>query len=57
MFVAEFNHCFGLSIESNDVICYWIHDDNDKEVLVQFNGIIITLPFIKIHLGNFYEVE
>lgn len=46
-----------LDIEHNETVCYVVHDDDEKEVLVQFNGLIINIPFIKIHIGEFYQVE
>lgn len=57
MFAAEFYTGFGLSIEANDNVCYFVHDDEDSTVLIQFDGIIINLPFVKIHIGSFHLVE
>jgi hypothetical protein len=57
MLVAELTTAFGLSIESNDVNIYYIEDDNGEAVPVQFGGVVIILPFIKIHIGSFDLVE
>jgi hypothetical protein len=57
MMVIEWRHGFGLDIEANDVVCYVVHDEDEKETMVQFSGIIINLPLIKVHIGEFYEVE
>jgi hypothetical protein len=55
--VIEWRLGIGVDIEHNEEVCYFVHDDEEKLTLVQFNGLIINLPFIKIHIGKFYEVE
>jgi hypothetical protein len=59
MIAIELHSCFGLSIEANDVVCYMIREseDSDKVVLIQFDGVIIILPLLKIHIGSFTEIE
>ena len=57
----EFHTGFGLWIEANDENCYIIDviNDDDKDdvsTIVNFNGVIICLPFVKIHIGEFYEI-
>ena len=57
----EFRHGFGFDIESNETNVYHIyaHDDegNMEEMLVQFSGVIILLPFVKIEIGSFYDKD
>lgn len=56
-FVMEIRHGIGIDIEANDVVCYAVHDEDENIHLVQFDGIIINLPLLKIHIGNFYPIE
>lgn len=46
----------GFDIEFNDEICYMAETEDDRDVLITFEGAILLLPFIKIHFGNFTEV-
>lgn len=57
MITFEFCTCFGLSIEANEDNIYALNGDNDETVLVQFEGVIINLPFLKIHIGTLYALE
>ena len=52
MILCELRQGFGLDIEFNESICY-VADTNDVENgLFAFVGVIILLPFIKIHIGD-----
>ena len=52
---------FGFDIEANETNVYhiYVHDDegNMEEMLVQFSGVIILLPFVKIEIGSFYDKD
>ena len=53
----EWRTGIGIDIEANNLVCYVIEGDDDKEHVVQFDGTIINLPFIKIHIGDYWELE
>ena len=53
----EWRTGFGVDIEANNLVCYVVEGDDDKEHIVQFEGTIISLPFIKIHIGDYWELE
>lgn len=62
--IAEWYTGFGFSIEANECNMYALPYDDQPEdatepemALVQFNGTIINLPFVKIHIGSFEEVD
>lgn len=52
---------FGFDIEANETNVYHVytHDEegNPEQALVQFSGVVILLPFVKIEIGSFYEKE
>lgn len=52
MMLVEARQGFGLDIEFNDSICYVADTDDIEDGLFAFVGIIILLPFIKIHIGE-----
>lgn len=57
----EWRTGFGIDIEANETNVYhiWTYDEegNAEEALVQFSGVVILLPFIKIEIGSFYEKD
>ena len=46
----------GLDIEYNQNICYMAETGDGRNVMLAFQGIVILLPFVKIHLGDFTEI-
>ena len=52
MIVIELRQGFGLDIEFNNDICYIADTDEVNDGLFAFVGIIILLPFVKIHIGD-----
>lgn len=46
----------GVDIEYDQTICYMAETGDGRDVLLTFQGIIIMLPFVKIHIGDFTEV-
>lgn len=46
----------GLDIEYNQTICYMAETGDGRDVLLTFEGIIILLPFVKVHIGDFTEI-
>lgn len=46
----------GFDIELNDEVCYMAETNENKDVMLAFEGAIILLPFIKVHIGTFTEV-
>ena len=46
----------GLDIEYNQNICYMAETRGGRNVMLTFKGILILLPFVKIHLGDFTEI-
>jgi hypothetical protein len=65
MILAEWYTGFGFSIEANNTNMYAVpyeeqpeNSDEEPELgLLQFDGTIINLPFIKIHIGDFVHIE
>lgn len=55
MLLVRFRQGIGLDIEYNEDICHILTDENDKEFLAAYIGIIIKIPFFTIYLGDFYE--
>ena len=47
----------GLDIEHNEEICYRVHYEDGTEGLVAYQGIIISIPFFTIYIGNFIPME
>lgn len=56
MIIAEFRQGFGLDIEFNQDICYIADTDDVEDGLFAFVGIIILLPFLKIHIGEMNHI-
>jgi len=52
MILVEARQGLGLDIEYNESICYVADTDEIEDGLFAFVGIIILLPFIKIHIGE-----
>lgn len=46
----------GVDIEYNQTICYMAETGDGRDVMLTFQGVIILLPFVKIHIGDFTEV-
>lgn len=50
---------FGFDIEHNEEICYRAGAIDDKgreeEILLCFVGLLIKLPFLTIHIGEFMD--
>jgi hypothetical protein len=45
----------GLDIEHNEEICYRAEDEKGKEVLLCYVGLLIKVPFLTIHIGDFVD--
>ena len=59
MVTARFHHVFGLSIETveGQPVLGWKLDEDINEAQVYFfDGFIINVPFIKIMIGDIFEV-
>lgn len=56
MIVVEIRQGIGLDIEHNSEVCYIADTEDERTVLLGFQGIIITVPFFKIHIGDFNEI-
>jgi hypothetical protein len=56
MMLVEMRQGFGLDIEFNDSICYVADTDEFEDGLFAFVGIIILLPFIRIHIGEMNHI-
>lgn len=59
MVTARFHHVFGLSIETveGQPVLGWKLDEDINEAQVYFfDGFIINVPFIKIMIGEIFEV-
>lgn len=46
----------GFDIEHNEVNCYHVRLSDGQEGIIQFDGLIIKVPFLSIEIGNYYEV-
>ena len=46
----------GLDIEYNQTICYMAETGDGRDVMLTFEGVIILLPFVKVHIGDFTEI-
>lgn len=55
MILVRLRQGLGFDIEYNEDICHTLVDDEDKETVVAYVGIIIKIPFITIYIGDFYE--
>ena len=47
----------GFDIESTEDVCYILTTDEDETYVAGFEGLTITLPFIRILLGEFHELD
>ena len=59
MVTVRFHHVFGLSIEtveSQPVLGWKDGEDIDNAQVYFFDGFIINIPFVKIHIGEVFEV-
>lgn len=57
MLIIKLRQGIGFDIEFNEDI-YHIADDGDEKTmaLIAYTGAIVTLPFLKIYIGNFEEL-
>lgn len=58
MISVRFHHGFGLHIESvqSQPVLGWGLDETIEEAQVYFfDGIILNLPFMKIHIGEVFD--
>ena len=59
MIAARFHHVFGLSMETVQAqpVLGWKQDQEIDEAQVYFfDGFIINIPFVKIMIGDIFEV-
>ena len=59
MVAARFHHVFGLSAETveSQPVLGWKHgEDIDDAQVFFFDGFIINIPFVKIMIGDIFEV-
>jgi hypothetical protein len=59
MVAARFHHVFGVSIETVQAqpVLGWKQDqDIDDAQVFFFDGFVINIPFIKIMIGDVFEV-
>jgi len=59
MIAIRFHHVFGLSIEtvqSQPVLGWKDEEEIDDAQVYFFEGFIINIPFIKIMIGDVYDV-
>ena len=47
----------GFDIEYNEEICYVAIEDDERELMLGFNGVIIKIPFVQIEIGDMFEME
>jgi len=52
MIVFRIRQGMGLDIEYSKDICHVIQDEDGKERLLAFNGLILKLPFCQIYYGD-----
>lgn len=55
MILIRLRQGIGFDLEYNEDICHILVDEDDKEFVVAYVGIIIKIPFFTIYLGDFYE--
>ena len=46
----------GIDIEYNNTICHMAETGDGRNVMLTFEGIIILLPFVTVHIGDFTEI-
>ena len=59
MITAKFHHVFGVSLEtvqSQPVLGWSQAQDIDEAQVYFFDGFVINIPFIKIMIGDVFEV-
>lgn len=59
MIVARFHHVFGLSaetVQSQPVLGWKEGEDIDDANVYFFDGFVINIPFVKIMIGDIFEV-
>jgi len=56
-FVMRIRQGIGLDIEYNEDICYRVHYQDDSEGVVCYRGILISIPFCTIYIGEFLPIE
>lgn len=56
MILIRLRQGIGFDIEYNDDICHRIDNpETGKEEVIAYAGILISLPFLKIYIGDFFE--
>lgn len=58
MVAVRFHHVFGLSIEtveSQPVLGWKDGEDIDEAQVYFFDGWVINIPFLKIHIGQVFD--
>ena len=53
-FILQLRLGIGFDIEHNEINRYCMLDEEGKEEIVCFVGLIIKLPFIEILIGDFF---
>jgi hypothetical protein len=59
MIVARFHNVFGLSaetVQSQPVLGWKAGEDIDDAQVYFFDGFVINIPFVKIMIGDIYDV-
>jgi hypothetical protein len=59
MITARFHHVFGLSLEtvqSQPVLGWSQSQDIDEAQVYFFDGFVINIPFIKIMIGDVFDI-
>lgn len=56
MIIVKFRQGIGVDIEYNEDICHMVEDDKENTALLAYTGVLISLPFIKIYIGDFEEI-
>ena len=48
----------GFDIEATDDVCYMLQDgDTGNVYITEYEGLTIKLPFLRILIGSFYDVD
>lgn len=58
MISVRFHHGFGLhieSVQSQPVLGWGLDETIDEAQVYFFDGIILNLPFMKIHIGEVFD--
>jgi hypothetical protein len=59
MVVARFHHVFGLSaetVQSQPVLGWKSGEEIDDAQVYFFDGFVINIPFVKIMIGDIYDI-